>query len=171
MKSPSSLRKPDDQVAPLSADASETITREIQVDDKYIHQTLVRVASSDLVRLYGVDVTERKRAQDRLAHRSLSDELTGLPNRAMFIDRLGRALGRARRHGDYNFAVLFIDLREMDNVASFPFFQCFKTGRHCRLGEMNFAATNSFGYGIIRCRYFIVWLQSFILQKASGDGH
>jgi diguanylate cyclase (GGDEF)-like protein/PAS domain S-box-containing protein len=58
------------------------------------------------------DVTERKRAQEMLAHNAFHDVLTNLPNRALFLDRLQHAIMRARRHSDYRFAVLFIDLDE-----------------------------------------------------------
>jgi PAS domain S-box-containing protein len=44
------------------------------------------------------DVTERRRFADELAHRALHDPLTGLPNRALFVDRLRHALVRMRRH-------------------------------------------------------------------------
>jgi diguanylate cyclase (GGDEF)-like protein/PAS domain S-box-containing protein len=55
------------------------------------------------------DVSDRKRAEDELAHQALHDTLTGLPNRALFLDRLQQALLRARR-GAAGVAVLFIDL-------------------------------------------------------------
>ena len=56
------------------------------------------------------DITERKRAEARLAHSALHDALTGLPNRALFLDRLRHATDRARRGGGELFAVLFLDL-------------------------------------------------------------
>ena len=56
------------------------------------------------------DVTERKLAAARLLHDALHDGLTGLANRALFMDRLGHAVERARRHRDYAFAVFFLDL-------------------------------------------------------------
>jgi PAS domain S-box-containing protein len=56
------------------------------------------------------DITDRKRAEDLLAHNAFHDELTGLPNRSLFFDRLGRAVAVARRHADFKFAVLFIDI-------------------------------------------------------------
>ena len=58
------------------------------------------------------DITERKRAEERLAHQSFHDRLTDLPNRSLFLDRLQRAITLARRHLDFRFAVLFIDIDE-----------------------------------------------------------
>jgi len=56
------------------------------------------------------DITERKRAEEMLAHSAFHDGLTNLANRALLLDRLGRALTTARRHVDFKFAVLFIDI-------------------------------------------------------------
>jgi diguanylate cyclase (GGDEF)-like protein/PAS domain S-box-containing protein len=56
------------------------------------------------------DFTERRMAEERMAHEAVHDVLTGLPNRALFMDHLQRAIARAKRHGDYLFAVLFLDL-------------------------------------------------------------
>jgi diguanylate cyclase (GGDEF)-like protein/PAS domain S-box-containing protein len=55
------------------------------------------------------DVSERKSAELELAHRALHDGLTGLPNRTLFLDRLGQALRNSRRR-DGGLAVLFLDL-------------------------------------------------------------
>ena len=64
----------------------------------------------DLGEQLKVEVTERKRAEEQLVQRAFSDSLTGLANRALLLDRLGRALKRRSRHPDYLFAVLFLDL-------------------------------------------------------------
>ena len=56
------------------------------------------------------DITERKRAEDLLVHNAFHDALTGLPNRALFVDRLERLLRHALRHPTYMFAVAFLDL-------------------------------------------------------------
>ncbi|HEX8097883.1 MAG TPA: EAL domain-containing protein, partial [Pyrinomonadaceae bacterium] len=56
------------------------------------------------------DITDRKRAEERLLHDAFHDALTGLPNRALFMDHLKLAIARAKRREDYEFAVLFLDL-------------------------------------------------------------
>src|ERR671911_475859 len=55
------------------------------------------------------DVTERKALVEQLSYQAFHDLLTGLPNRALFMDRLERALTRADRRGS-KVAVLFTDV-------------------------------------------------------------
>lgn len=56
------------------------------------------------------DVTPARLAAEQMRHVALHDSLTGLPNRALFLDNLHQALIRIRRHSDNRFAVLFLDL-------------------------------------------------------------
>ncbi len=56
-----------------------------------------------------LDVTDRKAAEARLQHQAFHDALTGLPNRALFMDRLGLALAAARR-GPARVALVYLDL-------------------------------------------------------------
>jgi diguanylate cyclase (GGDEF)-like protein len=56
------------------------------------------------------EVEERRQAEERARHDALHDSLTGLPNRALFMDRLANALARSRRWEGSAFAVLFVDL-------------------------------------------------------------
>jgi diguanylate cyclase (GGDEF)-like protein/PAS domain S-box-containing protein len=55
------------------------------------------------------DITEQRALADQLHHLALHDPLTDLPNRALILDRVERALVRARRHHT-PIAVLFLDL-------------------------------------------------------------
>jgi diguanylate cyclase (GGDEF)-like protein/PAS domain S-box-containing protein len=56
------------------------------------------------------DVTDRQIAAEQLRHAALHDALTRLPNRALFTELLDHAVLRGRRHEDYRFAVLFVDI-------------------------------------------------------------
>jgi diguanylate cyclase (GGDEF)-like protein len=53
---------------------------------------------------------QRLKYEQALLHSANFDMLTGLPNRKLFLERLSRALARAKRHPDYGFAVFFIDV-------------------------------------------------------------
>jgi diguanylate cyclase (GGDEF)-like protein/PAS domain S-box-containing protein len=55
------------------------------------------------------DITERKALEEQLHHQAFHDPLTGLPNRALFMDRLEHASSRAKRRRS-KVAVLFMDL-------------------------------------------------------------
>ena len=61
------------------------------------------------------DVTERRAQEEKLAHQAMHDGLTGLPNRALFLNRLSRALGAAAREGE-PVAVLFLDLDDFKAI-------------------------------------------------------
>lgn len=56
------------------------------------------------------DITQRKNIEAQLIHNAFYDSLTGLPNRVLFLDRLKQVFERSKRHSDYFFAVLFLDL-------------------------------------------------------------
>jgi diguanylate cyclase (GGDEF)-like protein/PAS domain S-box-containing protein len=56
------------------------------------------------------DISRRKDVEQRLLHDAFHDALTGLPNRALLVDRLGRTIWRARRKPDLRFAALLLDL-------------------------------------------------------------
>jgi diguanylate cyclase (GGDEF)-like protein len=72
-----------------------------------VHPSLLRRTVSHAI--------ERKRSEVHLAHQALHDPLTGLPNRALFLDRLGVALDRSRRTSA-SVAVLFLDVDNFKEV-------------------------------------------------------
>jgi diguanylate cyclase (GGDEF)-like protein/PAS domain S-box-containing protein len=78
----------------------------------------VRDKESNASRIAGsqTDISARKAAEAKLLHDAFYDRLTGLPNRALFMDRLKNAIERSKRRSDYGFAVLFLDLDQFKNV-------------------------------------------------------
>ncbi len=74
--------------------------------------------ADEAVRIAGSisDITDRKKAEERLLHDAFHDSLTQLPNRALFIDRLTQAIMRAKRNPDYRFAVLFLDMDRFKDI-------------------------------------------------------
>ena len=56
------------------------------------------------------DIDHRKSLEDRLRRAALFDHVTGLPNRRLFLDRLGHALEQRHRRPSARFAVFFLDL-------------------------------------------------------------
>ncbi len=69
--------------------------------------------------LYGIgilkDITEQKEAQEKLDHLAFHDPLTGLPNRALLMDRLEHALARAGR-SESKVAIIFFDLDRFKDI-------------------------------------------------------
>jgi diguanylate cyclase (GGDEF)-like protein/PAS domain S-box-containing protein len=61
------------------------------------------------------DIDERKTAQDTLARYSLTDPVTGLPNRTAFVEEVGRVAGMTRQGGP-GFAIHYIDLDRFKDV-------------------------------------------------------
>jgi diguanylate cyclase (GGDEF)-like protein/PAS domain S-box-containing protein len=64
----------------------------------------------------GQDISDRKRAEERLRHNTLHDPLTKLPNRFLFLDRLERCLQRYQRQSGGLFAVLFLDVDRFKKI-------------------------------------------------------
>ncbi|BCL39508.1 EAL domain-containing protein [Nostoc sp. MS1] len=64
------------------------------------------------IRIEGIatDITERKNMEEKLVHHAFYDDLTGLPNRVLFMERLTQAIAKIKEDPDESFAVLFLDL-------------------------------------------------------------
>lgn len=89
------------------------------LDDEQLATKAVRAGAQDYLvkgrfdgHLLGRAISyaiERKLAELALAQEAMRDALTGLPNRALFMDHLRQALARSKRHHS-PFALLFLDL-------------------------------------------------------------
>jgi len=71
--------------------------------------TAIRQGDKDLLHVVWNDITEQKRARERIEFLAYRDPLTGLPNRLLGQDRLRQALASAQRH-QTSLAVLYLDL-------------------------------------------------------------
>jgi diguanylate cyclase (GGDEF)-like protein/PAS domain S-box-containing protein len=65
--------------------------------------------------VYAHDITERKRAEEKIHYLAYYDPLTGLPNRTLFTDRLTQALSHAQRNNNM-LSVIFIDLNRFKYI-------------------------------------------------------
>ncbi len=64
------------------------------------------------------EITDEKRAKERLLHDAVHDNVTGLPNRALFLDRLAVAMTRARSEPTIKPTVFFVDLDRFKSINS-----------------------------------------------------
>ena len=68
------------------------------------------------VHIYATDITEQLAAQEQLLHDAFHDSLTGLPNRALLVERLEQAIGGSGSQNIGDFAVLYIDLDNFKHI-------------------------------------------------------
>ncbi|OGR40382.1 MAG: hypothetical protein A2051_11935 [Desulfovibrionales bacterium GWA2_65_9] len=76
------------------------------------------VPGPHLVALVVEDITARRQAEETLHERTFQDPLTGLANRALFLNRLDQAMERSRRRLNYLYAVVFLDLDSFKPINS-----------------------------------------------------
>lgn len=106
------LRRKDDLLSgPATDHADPIITVELSSLGMYQPPADGGKGVGEFLGSYGIarDVTARKLAEATIAFQAYHDLLTGLPNRALFKDRLGQALAHAKRHGQI-LATLFLDM-------------------------------------------------------------
>lgn len=115
-----------DDLGTLTANVGKLLQGELsthQMEQRYLHRkghmiwvllsiTVVHEEQSAAPNLIFQiqDITDRKSAEERLLHEAMHDVLTGLPNRALFMDHLKLSVERVKRRDDRLFAVLFLDL-------------------------------------------------------------
>ncbi|MGH8989823.1 MAG: diguanylate cyclase, partial [Acidimicrobiales bacterium] len=73
--------------------------------------------SGEIIGTFGItrDLTAQIQAEQALEHLALHDPLTGLPNRALILDRLDQLIARSRRE-DLHSAVIFLDLDDFKEI-------------------------------------------------------
>jgi len=100
-----------------------SLMREVKIDQAYYEQVLHFVEGIECLRIYAFDVTARRKAEEQLIYNAFYDQLTELPNRALFMDRLSQALRRAQQFlpedlstQSYRIAVLYLNLNRFKLV-------------------------------------------------------
>src|SRR3989344_6901187 len=108
--------------AALAGDKSYDIEHRIVRPDGSVHWVheqadIVRDAAGEAVSMVGVvqDITERKTSEERIQYLAYYDALTGLPNRALFMDRLQHAVIDADRRERLG-GVMFLDVDRFKDV-------------------------------------------------------
>lgn len=102
------LRRKDDLLTELTPSGENQIIVELSAMGMY---RSLPDGKQQFLGTYGVarDVSERKQAEATITFQAYHDQLTSLPNRTLFHDRLGQAMVQAKRHGQ-SMAVMFLDL-------------------------------------------------------------
>ena len=84
------------------------------IPKRSLNADTLRIAAQNAMRLRDIE-RELESTQQRLLRLSMYDELTGLPNRWLFFDRLDQMIARAERQGE-NFSLFMIDLNLFKEV-------------------------------------------------------
>jgi diguanylate cyclase (GGDEF)-like protein/PAS domain S-box-containing protein len=110
---------PDLPVVRAKAESKEpyvvrAVRRDGQVVHLEVHQRAVEIDGQQLISGAVLDVTVRGKAEaaerEKLLHDAFHDALTGLPNRALFLDRLEHRLALEKRRHKTSFSVLVLDI-------------------------------------------------------------
>ncbi|WP_059754047.1 putative bifunctional diguanylate cyclase/phosphodiesterase [Thiobacillus denitrificans] len=91
------------------------VTKSGEHRDMLVSSEMAEINDEDCVLTVARDVTEQKRAEQRMAYLANYDHLTGLPNRALFHDRLAGAMQRAQR-AEHLVGLLYLDLDRFKQV-------------------------------------------------------
>jgi diguanylate cyclase (GGDEF)-like protein/PAS domain S-box-containing protein len=80
-----------------------------------VHATATEVGGRNVIVTAGRDISDRKRAEQAMTRLAFYDPLTGLANRALFLDRLRHASSASKRTGE-RLAVAFVDLDHFKTI-------------------------------------------------------
>lgn len=86
------------------------VVREIEIGEKYFQQTISIIPEKKLVRIYAMDITERKEAEKEIFYNAYFDSLTGLFSKTFFLQRISYLLNISKTNFDYGFAVLILNV-------------------------------------------------------------
>ena len=81
-----------------------------------INASVVQYRGRKAIQSIHRDITSRKTYEKKLRYDALHDGLTDLPNRELFLDRLGHAIARATRHPEEKFAVIYMDIDQFKMI-------------------------------------------------------
>ncbi|MEG4573148.1 EAL domain-containing protein [Microcoleus sp. N3A4] len=104
------IRQVEEENQPIDLAEQKLMRLDGQIIDVEVAGIPATYQGSTAAQIIIRDVTERKRVEQQLLHGAFHDALTGLPNRVLFIDRLGQAIRRSKQSPDYKFGLLFLDL-------------------------------------------------------------
>ena len=93
----------------INYDITTQKAAELALQAAHAHAAETAFRLQGTVARLALEVKERQRFEQELRHRVMHDSLTGLPNRALLMDRIEQAIERARRHDD-SLTLLFLDL-------------------------------------------------------------
>jgi diguanylate cyclase (GGDEF)-like protein len=99
-----------DIVRRLSAGQAGNHIHESTVRNVSLEWAYHRVAETGMVHVYFKDITDRKRAEEQILHDAFHDSLTGLPNRALLLDRLEQSLSLTGDRAQMTLALILLDI-------------------------------------------------------------
>ncbi len=100
----------------LEDEDREFTATEIRLSQALSDQAAIAIENARLYEQAEREIHDRKLAEEQLLHDAFHDALTGLPNRSLFLDRLGRSIELAKRRPDQRFALLYLDLDRFKNI-------------------------------------------------------
>jgi diguanylate cyclase (GGDEF)-like protein len=89
---------------------------EIVLAKLYANHASIAIENARLFNRAQEEIDIRKQVEERLRYDALHDDLTGLPNRNLFMDRLERVMLRSKRFKDVDFAILYLDLDRFKRI-------------------------------------------------------
>jgi diguanylate cyclase (GGDEF)-like protein/PAS domain S-box-containing protein len=107
----SAYARPDGELLECSLHHRDGSLRQFEI----LHTNLLEDEHVRGIVLNARDISERKAFEEQLAHQAFHDPVTNLPNRALFVERVRHAIGRARRESS-DLGVIFLDVDDFKTI-------------------------------------------------------